>query len=950
MRSHLKKLFLVYFFFTLTSLIVLFVYYTVKGFEYKEIIKKNNEETLKRKIAIEEYLVENLSVLKLIQAYVQNNQSIKRVEFSKIVSPVIESNKSVQAIEWIPKVLLSERKNYESVAIKDGFSHFFFKEFDSNGYVISAKPREFYYPVYFLEPLTPNEIALGFDISTFIFAQRGFNLAIQKFGIAFCTGLRLIHDSSDYSLLTCLPVYSYSKLDVDKKEIIGFVAGDYKFSTLINHVLSRFTKDYAVLIYDKTDAVNNTLLYSFIPSIFNSILQNELSGSSTRSSEFLNSFDINVANFSCELIFISSPHKQFWVLSSTIFVMGELLVVFLTILIFMSKKKSIEIALFNQQLMQELKKRMQYEKELKLSEERFSKLFFSAPLPITYIRLLDRTIFDVNDAFEKMLGYSKSSLLGKTTKEIGLWVNSNDWNNFHKIFLNSKEVKYMEVDVKTIEGDVRTCLISGNLIQLQEQDFIYTFFQDITKRKKTEMKLQSSELKYREIFNSVNDAFFIYDIENETIVDANKKASELYKYSLEELKGIDLMELVLKEAPSAYQEFKRMAINSLKSNNSGLTECQMKDKDGKIFWVEISFKEAIIDERRSILSMFRDISERKRMEKLLVENEFLFRTQFNNSNLGIVIASAEKQFIRANKRYCDTIGYTEEEILGKIWADFTFPEDYDNEIYQFNRVLSGEIDGYDIDKRFIKKDGELAFTHISVSCFRNPDKSIHYFIAYIFDITDRVEMENKILKAIIETEEIERTRFAQELHDGLGPLLSSIKMYSQWMLKPGANLDQMDALLQIENLADMANQSVREIAFGLSPHMLRDFGITEALHSFIDKIKLDKSLTIEFHSNLFQRFDETTETIIYRVLIECINNSLKHSQADFIKVDLNETPQYIDIECEDNGIGFDWNEIGDKRRGMGLYNIQNRLKSIDGKLLIFSQHGKGTVIKINILI
>lgn len=472
--------------------------------------------------------------------------------------------------------------------------------------------------------------------------------------------------------------------------------------------------------------------------------------------------------------------------------------------------------------MQYLKKQIKNKEEIKLVEEMFSKVFFSAPLPITFTRLYDRTLIDANPVFEKIFGYNKNDIIGKTTKDIGLWVNSDDWNNFYKIFFKNGEVNCFEVETRTIKGEIKTFLLSGNQVHLLGQDFIYAYFQDIT--------------------------------------------------------------------------------------------------------------------------------ERKKIDKLLIENDFLFKSQFSNSNLGITITSSETEFIRVNKKFCDTIGYTEEEILGRTWVEYTLVDDIDKETPLYSRILSGEQDNYEMDKRFIKKDNSIAYTRTSVSCFRNPDKSIYYLIAYILDISDRIEMENRILKRIIETEENERTRFAQELHDGLGPLLSSIKMYTQWMLKPRANFDQKDILIQIENLVNMANQSVREIAFGLSPQILKDFGITEALKSFTEKLKIRNDLSIIINSNLSRRLDETIETIVYRILSECINNSLKHSQADYIEIDINDAGKYLDIEYHDNGVGFDLNEAVDGRHGMGFYNIQNRLKSINGKVLIFSKISNGVLIKINILL
>lgn len=659
-------------------------------------------------------------------------------------------------------------------------------------------------------------------------------------------------------------------------------------------------------------------------------------------------YSLNIANFSWVLVLVSFLENAIWrPLFLKCFIGG--LLSFLIVIIYLKVSKAISFILLKEQIIHELKKWVHYKKVLTISEVKFSNLFIAAPIPVSYIRLFDRTLVDVNPAFEKLFGFSKNDILEKTTFELGLWASRDNWNNFYNIFTNQGEVNYFEAEVKAKNGDVKTCLISGNRVHLQEQDYIYAFFQDITERKKAELALKSSELKYREVFNSVSEAFFIYDLETESLLDANKKATETYKYSLEEFKKMSFVELASNEYPYTHRKLRKWLTNSLKEDGSSLTEWRVKGKDGKVLWVEISVKKTTIDNRKSILSLTRDISERKKTEKLLIENEFLFRFQFNNSNLGIVISSTDNIFIKVNKKYCDILGYTEDELQGRSWTEFTYPEDLNISTYQSNQLLTGEIDGYENDKRYIRKDGSIANVHVSVSCFRNHDKTIHYIIAYIFDVTDRVEMENKILKTIIETEESERTRFAQELHDGLGPLLSSIKMYTQWMLKPGANLNQREALLQIENLVIMSNQLVREIAFGLSPQILKNFGLIEALKAFIDKIKVDKNLPVEIKGDLEYRLDETTETVIYRVLIECINNSLKHSQADLIKIDFKETSKYLNIEFQDNGIGFDLNEVTDKRHGMGINNIQNRLKSINGKLLISSKFGKGTLIKINIL-
>ena len=946
---HFRKYSFVYIYLALSILFAASVYTIIRRFEHQYILKTYREETLKRKSLIEAHILENISTLKIVKAYIQKNRSISRFEFSNIVSPIVESNQSIQAIEWVPKVGLAERKEYETKAKIDGFGSFYFKEFDKKRNITCVSSREFYYPIYYIEPLASNENALGFDLSTRSFTQEKLKPIIEKYGLAFTDDIKLIQDSLEYGFGVYFPVYGVNDESGScKKDIAGFVACIYKTSVLIKHVLNEFPQDYTVQIYSKTDSLNEKLLYSLIPSGNKPLLEKDISDSSFEKSEYVNRYTINIANFSWELIFISAPQNKFWSISTVVLLIVGLIAIFITIILFLNKKAIIKIKLSNQQLNQELIKRIEYEKELKLSRDKFSKLFFLAPLPITYVRLNDRVIVDVNLAFEKLFGYSKNSILGKTTKDIGFYCNVEDWNNYYSIFSKNGVVNYLEADVKTINGEVKRCLVSGRLIQVKEHDFIYTFYQDITIRKNTELALQQSESKYREIFNSVNDAIFIYNGENQTIEDANKKAIEMFKYSLGEFKNIDLIDFTSVEYPFVYEELKRRYNNLVESNSAELIEWKAKDKEGKIFWVEISYKVVLIDSKKKVLCVVRDVSESKKIEKLLIENEFLFRTQFNNSNIGITISTSEKLYVRANKKFCDIVGYSEEELQKKLWSDITYSDDIGVELPFFNKFLSGEQDAFEMDKRYIHKNGGVVHAQLLASCFRNSDGSIHYIISNIFNISDRIEMENKILKAVIETEENEKTRFAQELHDGLGPILSSIKMYIQWMEKPNANLDRDEGLKHIENLIGLAHQSLREVAFGLSPHILKDFGITEALKSFTNKIKGDETPSIIINSNLTSRLNETVETIIYRILIECINNSLKHSHGNLIVITLKLNYSMLNIDYYDNGVGFDLGEITDKKMGLGLYNILNRLKSINGDITINTQHGQGFSAKINI--
>jgi signal transduction histidine kinase len=216
----------------------------------------------------------------------------------------------------------------------------------------------------------------------------------------------------------------------------------------------------------------------------------------------------------------------------------------------------------------------------------------------------------------------------------------------------------------------------------------------------------------------------------------------------------------------------------------------------------------------------------------------------------------------------------------------------------------------------------------------------------------RDESEKRILNAIIQTEEKERRRFAKDLHDGLGPLLSAVKMAVSSLTQ----IDQEKKNNEIIENADLsiteAIRSLKEISNNLSPHVLDNFGLASSIKSFSGKINSAKSVNISFNTNMAEeRLDYNTEVVLYRVFCELINNTIKHAQAKNIEIELIRHNKLLTFVYRDDGIGFDVNEVlGGKAEGMGYSNILSRIKSIKGMISVESDKNKGTkaIIIVNI--
>lgn len=224
-----------------------------------------------------------------------------------------------------------------------------------------------------------------------------------------------------------------------------------------------------------------------------------------------------------------------------------------------------------------------------------------------------------------------------------------------------------------------------------------------------------------------------------------------------------------------------------------------------------------------------------------------------------------------------------------------------------------------------------------------------FLIGEIFYSLKRAEIERnrsekRLLNAILQTEERERKRFAKDLHDGLGPLLSTVKMSISALLQSKPKEGSKEIIENTNIVINEAISSIKEISNNLSPHVLTNFGLASAIKNFAHKINQTKTIVIDFTSNTKdERFDANTEIILYRATCELINNTIKHAQAKNIGINISKHKNTLTIQYSDDGMGFVQDDLStDNQRGMGLSNISSRIKSINGVFIISSIPNEGT--------
>lgn len=223
---------------------------------------------------------------------------------------------------------------------------------------------------------------------------------------------------------------------------------------------------------------------------------------------------------------------------------------------------------------------------------------------------------------------------------------------------------------------------------------------------------------------------------------------------------------------------------------------------------------------------------------------------------------------------------------------------------------------------------------------------------YLFKLEKmRSDTEKRVLQTVIQTKESERKRVSKDLHDGLGPLLSSIKMSVSAIDYDSEDVQKKEIYNNTLFLINESINSLKEISNKLSPHILEKFGLKTAINSFCSNLAETGKIRFDFSTNIVEkRYDSGVETVLYRTVCELINNTIKYAKAKTILISLNEENNSLNLLYQDNGVGFDVEKALLESNGMGLHNIQSRIGSLNGTMEIRSAKNKGMIVEISIKI
>jgi PAS domain S-box-containing protein len=359
----------------------------------------------------------------------------------------------------------------------------------------------------------------------------------------------------------------------------------------------------------------------------------------------------------------------------------------------------------------------------------------------------------------------------------------------------------------------------------------------------------------------------------------------------------------------------------------------------------------------------------------LRESEARMRATVEQATAGMLRYDTRGRFIFVNRTFCQMLGYTESELIGKSIADVTHRDDVKENMRSFRRMIQ-EGTPFEMEKRYIRKDGSILWGDVSASAVRGPDGKIQSSVAVVVDITARKNAEvalqrsrqlleqrvrertrelhvaNKQLQAeierrkglegqILEISDREQQRLGQELHDGLCQHLTAVAFMARSVglrLKNHRAVDVKD----IEKIAELVNDAAtdtRDLSRALHRMDIDAAGLVNALEDLVDREIWKIPCRLEIKPS-FQIEDDVAAAQLYRIAREAVINANKHSRAREILVKLERSADGMALRVVDDGVGF---PNGAKlKQGLGTHIMNYRARLMGGRLEIESPKKGGT--------
>jgi len=485
---------------------------------------------------------------------------------------------------------------------------------------------------------------------------------------------------------------------------------------------------------------------------------------------------------------------------------------------------------------------------------------------------------------------------------------------------------------------------------------------EVEERKKAEIALRKSEELFRRTFDEAPIGAAIISLDDR-FQRVNSALCDITGYSQEELRSLTFLDITHPEdRPGNIELARKLAAGELHEYQ---LEKRYIRKDRKVVWVRVSIK-MIRDQSGApiyYLPMTEDITERKEAEIALKKSEEDYRLLVQNLP-GVVYKGRKDWSVEFMDEKTEAFtGYKVEEFYSgrKRWSDLILEED-------FTKAKESTIQALKTDKIFTreyrikKKDGNISWVQDRGTLVCDEKGDILHIHGVFFDVTERRILDDKLVdyqqqlrslaSQLVLTEEQQRRRLAEDLHDSIGQSLALSKLRVDSLIHGEEGCQDSPELESLStSLGDIIDQT-QSMIFQLSPPVLYEVGLGAALDYLAEWIEktYDIRTTVNLGRDSFS-LPEDESVLLFRAVQELLTNTVKHGKASNSSIKLMGSNHQVYIEVRDDGLGFDTSKLeADEsfNNKFGLFSIRERLQHLGGHLQIESSPGAGTKVSMTV--
>ncbi len=440
-----------------------------------------------------------------------------------------------------------------------------------------------------------------------------------------------------------------------------------------------------------------------------------------------------------------------------------------------------ELEKTNRELTRSQRELTEREQAIAESEAMLSAAFRSNPDSVALTEIGTGKIIDLNPAFEAWSGYSRDEIIGKTTHELGIWAHPEDRDAMVNELRRHGRFKDMNVLLRHKSGATRTVLLSGQTMMVGGKNALYTSARDVTDTRLVEAALRESEEKNRAMLNSIPDLMFMLD-SNGVFIDW-KGPEETLAMSPDLFIGKSIGDVMPGIADLVMDRIRALGTSSLE-----IIEYSLK-MGGENRRYEARMVKA--GEGR-VMTMVRDITERKKTEAALRARDEQIRVIFETSQAGIILVSPEGRITLANRSMAEMLRCSMDELINSSYPDHLHPDQRDTGVELMEKLIRGEIDQVHTERHYQRADGSDFWGYLAGRRYEDRDGNILSLIGIINDITYLRLAEEQAARNISYLEKLESVekiiRRADDLDTMMMDLLDTVRELfgadRAWLLYP----------------------------------------------------------------------------------------------------------------------------------------------------------------------